>query len=313
MMMKKNKGKKMIHLRSLILHYFNKDIYIELLKITMISNIDNNEKGTLIKSLLNKYNIPFSSLGSGTNRMAVMIDGYAVKFALDRDGMIDNRREILYSKQLQPYVVKVYESTPNGLIAVCEYVSIFTLDEYQEHQEEMKEILTKISSMFLIGDVGIAKKNYVNWGTRNDGSICILDFAYIYSVKFNVFTCADDGELLKYDNYFNNLVCPHCGRKYTFGEIRRRITRKDQENEIGDIRRIGYNLVKDNEEKELVPEFEPVDLADEKKSKDRDPVKRKIKEFEKAYNDGLIDRYGNPIPDDERRKNIEEEFEKYDF
>lgn len=73
--------------RSLIVQYFNKDIYIELMKITMIADADNNEKGILIKELLTKNNIPFEGLGSGTNRMAVLIDGYAVKIALDKDGI----------------------------------------------------------------------------------------------------------------------------------------------------------------------------------------------------------------------------------
>ena len=73
--------------RSLIIKYFTKDIYIELMRITMIADADNNEKGTLIKELLRKNDIPFTGLGSGTNRMAVLIDGYAVKIALDKDGI----------------------------------------------------------------------------------------------------------------------------------------------------------------------------------------------------------------------------------
>ena len=50
--------------RSLLLKYFSKDLYIEILRITMISDADNNEKGFLIKDLLRKNNIPFSPLGS---------------------------------------------------------------------------------------------------------------------------------------------------------------------------------------------------------------------------------------------------------
>lgn len=73
--------------RSLIAEYFPFDICIEILKITMISDCDNNDKGFLIKELLREKNIPFSPLGSGTNRMAVLIDGYAVKIALDKDGI----------------------------------------------------------------------------------------------------------------------------------------------------------------------------------------------------------------------------------
>ena len=248
----------------------------------MVADADNNERGTMIKCILRDNGIPFEGLGSGTNRMAVLIDGYAVKIALDKDGMIDNRREILYTKQLQPYVVKVYECVPNGLIAVSEYVDIFTLSEYHEHQEEMAEILTEISTNFLIGDCGITGKNYVNWGTRNNGTICILDFAYIYSVKYNVFkcTCEDEG-LLKYDNKFVNLICPICGRKYTFGEIRRRITKVQQEEEIGDIRRLSYNITSEEQIVELKPEFEPRKEEDKKK-KELSETEKLIKEYRKG-------------------------------
>lgn len=270
--------------RSLIIKYFSKDIYIELMRITMIADADNNEKGAMIKQLLRDNNIPFEGLGSGTNRMAVLIDGYAVKIALDKDGMIDNRREMLYTRQLQPYVVKVYESTPNGLIAVTEFVEIFTLAEFHEHQEEMSEILSQISTQFLIGDCGITGKNYVNWGTRNDGTICILDFAYIYSVQYKIFGCAcNDEALLKYDKNFVNLICPLCGRKYTFGEVRRKITKAQQEEEIGDIRRLGYNLRKSEEDVQIIPDFEP-----RKKS---EKVKKQLSETEKlirAYEKGNL-------------------------
>lgn len=264
--------------RSLIHQYFTKDIYIELMKITMISGIDNNKKGLLIKDLLRNNNIPFSGLGPGTNRMAVMINGYAVKFALDKDGMIDNRREMLYTGELQPYVIKVYECTPNGLIAVCEFVEVFSIDDFHEYRSEMNEILEVITSNHLTGDVGITGKNYVNWGKRSDGSICILDFAYCYNVKYSVFVCScNDDAILKFDDLYVNLVCPYCGRKYTFGDIRRRITKQQQEEEIGDIRRLGYNLTSSLEEVVLNPLFEP--KKDTKKKKERTPVEQKIHDY----------------------------------
>lgn len=271
---------KMTKKRSLILQYFSKDIYLELMKITMMSDIDNNEKNAYIKNLLRSNNIPFTGLGSGTNRMAVLIDGYAVKIALDKDGMIDNQREMKYSKSLQPYVVKVYECTPNGLIAVTEFVEIFTLNEFHEHQKEMGDILADISDNFLIGDVGITGKNYVNWGTRNDGTICILDFAYIYSVAYNIFTCAcSEVSILRYDSKYVNLICPLCGRKYTFGEIRRKITREQQANEIGDIKQLSYNLTKPEEEVEYNEEFEP---SQKKKKKKRTETEELIHQYRKG-------------------------------
>jgi hypothetical protein len=226
----------------------------------------------MIKDIFNKYNIPYSSLGSGTNRAAFSVDGYCLKFALDKDGMIDNRREFLYSKDLQPYAVKAYECTPSGLFCVEEYVDILDKSDFDDPrvQKEMREILGELSQMFLIGDVGINSKNYVNWGRRPDGSLVMLDFAYIYDVKYGTFTCScDDETILQYDNNFDKLRCPKCGRNYTFGMIRRRITRQMQEDEIGDIRRLSYNLKSPIEVKDIIPEFEPEDPFKKKKNKNK--------------------------------------------
>lgn len=271
---------KKVQKRSLINEYFSKELMLEITKITLISDADNNAKGVMIRDLLTKNGIPQQPLGSGTNRIGVLIDGYAVKIALDNEGKIDNRKEFLYTKELYPYVVKVYECVPSGLIAVTEYVEIFKLEDFHVYREEMEEILETISKMFLIGDVGITARNYVNWGKRNDDTICILDFAYVYSVKYSVFTCScNDTALLKYDKNYDNLICPYCGRKYTFGEIRRRITRKQHEDEIGDIRRLGYNLTESIEEVPMIPKFEPKDLF--KKDKKKDSVKQTLKEIRK--------------------------------
>lgn len=273
--------------RSLILENFNEDLCLDIMKVTMLTDINNNTKNLYIKELLNDYNVPYTTLGSGTNRMAVLIDGYAVKIALDKDGMIDNKREFLYTKNLQPYVVKVYECSPNGLIAVTEYVNIFTLQEFHQYQDEMKDILNLISNQFLIGDVGVTSKNYTNWGTRVDGTICILDFAYIYNVKYNVFNCeCDDMSILRYDSNFVNLVCPNCGRKYTFGELRRKISKKQQEAEIGDITELGYVLKKPVSEVELVPEFE--NGKNKKKTKKNSDI---IGEYKKKEQEKLEDNY----------------------
>lgn len=170
---------------------------------------------------------------------------------------------------------------PNGLIAVTEYVTPFTLDDFAVYEDKMREILEDISVNFLIGDVGITRKNYGNWGIRNDGSgnICILDFAYVYKVEFKIFTCnCDNTSLLKYDDIYNRLVCPNCGRIYTFGEIRKKVTKQKQEEEIGDIRRLGYNLTNQEEFVTPIDKFEPKIKTDKKKKK-INPVKEKIKEL----------------------------------
>ena len=180
---------------------------------------------------------------------------------------------MLYSKALQPYAVKTYECTPSGLFCVEEYVDILDKSDFDDPsvQSEMRDILGELSQMFLIGDVGINSKNYVNWGRRPDGSLVMLDFAYIYDVKYGTFICTncDNDAILQYDRNYDNLICPHCGTKYSFGTIRRRITRKMQEDEIGDIRRVSYNIHSDCEEVDIVPEFEPVDPYKKKKKKEK--------------------------------------------
>jgi hypothetical protein len=98
----RNSAHKVTKKRSLINHYFDIDLLVDIRKITMLSDYNNNEKGTLIKELMTEKDIPYSSLGNGTNRMGILIDGFAVKIALDKDGMIDNLREMLYTKPLQP-------------------------------------------------------------------------------------------------------------------------------------------------------------------------------------------------------------------
>ena len=151
--------------RSLIKKYISDELYIDILKTTLISDADNNEKSIMIKDLLTKYGVPWSGLGNGTNRFAVQVDGYSLKIALDKDGMIDNCREMLYSKALQPYAVKTYECTPSGLFCVEEYVDILDKSDFDDPavQREMRDILGELSQMFLIGDVGINSKNYVSF------------------------------------------------------------------------------------------------------------------------------------------------------
>lgn len=246
--------------QSLIKKYISKELYVDLYKVTLLgAGFSNEDKGLKIFSLLNKYNIKWDQLGSGTNRLGVLIDGYVFKFSLDKDGMIDNRREFKYAKDLQPYVIKVYECIPNGLISVNEYISAFSKDEFllPENKIKIKKILTEISEKYLIGDVGFSFKNFANWGTRNDGSICMLDFAYIYSISYQTFVCKCDGQtIMLYDENFVDLYCPRCGRKYTFGGIRKRISKKQQEEEIGDIRTLSYNLKEPVENVLVNPKFE---------------------------------------------------------
>ena len=244
-----------VSLHSLILEVFTPEQLLKLEKLRRNLTISNNRKVKEVKRLLDEWGKVYSTLGPGTNRLGLLLDGYTIKIALDADGEIDNQREFIYSMQLYPYVIKCYECLPNGLAAIFEYVEVFSLDDYHKYQDRMREILTDIASGFLIGDVGISSINYLNWGHRND-EICILDFAYIYSVKFKTFTCqCSVNSVLHYDKDFNNLICPSCGKKYSFKDIRKKISREDQNREIGDIRQKGYVISSSYDTVKFNPNF----------------------------------------------------------
>ena len=256
--------------RSLINKYFPLEAKIKLQEIIETPWLDNNEKDPYIKEVMDDYDIPFTPLGHGTNRYGFQLEGHAFKLALDKMGAVDNRREFKYGPIEFPRVVKVQECMENGLLAVTEYVTIFSYDDYLDHQSEMRDILEYLGGKYLIGDMGISSKNYVNWGIRTDGSICILDFAYIYEMSYKLFQCTNckSESILQYDADYNLLICPSCKHRYNFKDIRRRITREDEEREIGDILTQGYVLDSINEStKELKPEFSPYIIKKDKKKK----------------------------------------------
>lgn len=242
--------------RSMILEIFTPEQLLYLSRLSETFSISNNQKISIIKEKLTEWNIDYAPLGGGTNRFGFMIDGYALKIACDKDGKIDNKREFKYSQNLQPYVVKCYEISPDGLMGVFEYVEIFTMDDYVNNQDKMRTILEDIAKSFLIGDVGVTSKNYVNWGFRENGEPVILDFAYIYAVSYKQFKCqCPSHALLYYDKDFVKLICPACGKGYRFEDIRQRISRQDQDEEIGDITTQGYILTAPEQEKKFNVNF----------------------------------------------------------
>lgn len=271
-----------ISLNSIIKKYFSNELLFEIDKLTMMHNIDNNSKFVVLPQILKGFDVPFKPLGTGTNRYAALIDGYVVKFAIDDDGKIDNKREFIYSRMTQPYTFKVYECMKTGLLAVGEYFEVFSKEDFlnAKNQTKMLQILKDLSKRFLIGDVGLDAKNYANWGYRSDGSIGILDFAYVYDLSFKVFecTCPQRG-MLYYNNDYTMLICPACKKKFEFADIRKRISRQQQDDEIGDITQKGY-VVKSAESK--VPVDERFSLWYEKK-KPKIKKKKESNELNKGF------------------------------
>ena len=238
----------MAELKSRILKFMNEDLLTRLNSIALDVLIpDNNTKMNLYIAAFEEFNVPYQELGPGTNRGAFLIDGYVFKIGFDKAGINDNWAEFSLSQQLQPFVTKCYEC--NGLITVQEYVTVISKEEFNNSKEEVRQILSHLADSYLLGDVGSVTKNFMNWGYREDGSLVILDYAYIYRVIGDELICgglnSDDTFCqypLEYDMNFHKLICPKCRKQYTFHEIRRRISIEYEEKEKDIIKEIAYKV-----------------------------------------------------------------------
>jgi hypothetical protein len=245
-------------LRSFLHEQLPLDLRVEIELLSRRRDIFNAEKQEELIKLLRKFNIQgIVPLGSGTNRYAFKLNGFVIKVATDNDGKIDNFKEYKMAKRLYPYVSKTYEVSENGTLLVAEYIEPFqSYGEMLAYADQIRDILKKLSSVYLIGDVGITKKNYANWGKRigSDDPVC-LDFAYVYDVKSELFLCkaCKNNSMLIPNNDFTKLICPAvgCGKEYEFEEIRARLGNDIHAHEIGDLTKEGYLMYDSNQETEL--------------------------------------------------------------
>ena len=133
---------------------------------------DNNERTEANLDILKDLDVTY--IASGTNRMAVLIDDYIHKIALDSYGVADNWQEFNMGPLAQPYVTKSYES--NGLITIAEYANLMSIDEFRDNKEVIGAILEELSQDFLFCDISLTTKNFCNYGYRDNGDIVIIDY-----------------------------------------------------------------------------------------------------------------------------------------
>lgn len=267
-------------LRSLLLEKFPFDLRVKIELLSRRRDISNKEKQDELFSILREFKIEnIVQLGSGTNRYAFKLDGFVVKVATDNDGKIDNFKEFKMAKLLYPYVTKTYEVSSNGTLLVAEYIQPFSsYGEMLHYKEEIRKILSDLSSSYLIGDVGITSKNYSNWGLRigSDIPVC-LDFAYVYDVRSDLFLCSkcNSGSILIPNSDYTELICPNpsCGKTYRFEEIRSKLGNDIHNHEIGDLRDAGYELYESNVDTELVLTKSTYLIPKNKNKKKKDNVK----------------------------------------
>lgn len=202
--------------------------------------------------ILKEYNIPFTEVGTGTNRFIVRYDGFALKIALDKEGIADNKQEWVMSGMLAPNVATAHDISKGGHLLVADYAPAFT--SYQEmtfYDTQIRKILENWGSRFLLGDVGFNRVNYANWGLLGGKPVCI-DYAYIFPASMDLFKCNCGCKRMKFvDDTFSAYKCTECGREYQDRELRCKISQDERLKLFNSVE----GLVMHNAtEKHMVPE-----------------------------------------------------------
>lgn len=209
-------------MKSKIKTLFNEEIRHDLAAICDSKRIEKNtDKMDLVVRLLRSNGVSFELLGGATNRIVIMMDGYAIKIAVDRQGFKDNWMEFSLSVETQPYTTKSYET--NGYLLVQACVRLITLEEWRARKSEILKILDTFGREYLLGDVGYYDLNMTNWGVQDDNSLVILDYAYCHRLTEQLFTCPVCGAILTYDINCINFLCSdraNCHEKYSYNDIK---------------------------------------------------------------------------------------------
>lgn len=179
--------------------------------------------------ILKEYEIPFTEVGTGTNRFIVKYDGFALKIALDREGIADNKQEWVMSDMLAPHVATACEISKGGHLLVATYAPAFTsYTEMSVYGQKIRKILESWGSRFLLGDVGFNRINYANWGMLGGNPVCI-DYAYIFPASMDLFKCICGCKRMTFtDDSYSTYKCVECGRQYEDRDLRAKISQDDR-------------------------------------------------------------------------------------
>jgi len=188
-----------------------------------------SRKERVIK-LLDDYKIEWLDIGTGTNRFIVKYDGYALKIALDREGIADNMQEYAVCESLMPNVAYAHEISKGGHLLVASYCPAFTsAQEMYNHRSAISNILSDWGKRFLLGDVGITGKNFANWGLAPGGRPVCIDYAYVFPVSIDIFKCICGNQAMEFvGGDFSRYRCSKCKKEYEDRELRARISNNER-------------------------------------------------------------------------------------
>lgn len=180
--------------------------------------------------LLKNYHVEYVEVGTGTNRFIVKFDGFALKIALDHEGVADNMQEFAICESLMPHVAYAHEISKGGHLMVASYCPAFTThNEMWAHNGAIRKILTEWSKRFLLGDVGLTQHNYANWGLAPGNRPVCIDYAYIFPASIDMFKCICGNRSMTFaKGDFSEYKCTKCGRTYEDRTLRAKISHEER-------------------------------------------------------------------------------------
>lgn len=194
---------------------------------SLSSNVD--QRRMIIRQVLEPRG--FKRLTGGTNREVYTHyedQSIVAKVAIDRVGLNDNQREYDIQKLLFPWVAKMIQVCPSGVLGFAERVNpILSRKEYNAYLPMVYMMLTEILGKYVMEDVGT--DFFKNVGVRKDYGVVLLDYPYVYELDGNKLCCRNivDGYIcggeIDYDEGMNHLCCKKCKKKYLASDLQKYI------------------------------------------------------------------------------------------
>jgi len=172
---------------------------------------------------------------SGTNRVTYRHPEFPdilFKVASDAVGISDNPAEFYNQHLLKPFVTKIFEVSPGGVVAITERVNpITSREEFLSVADDIFELITEwLIGEYVLADFG--SKFFMNYGIRKGFGCVLLDYPYLYKLDGNKLYCnkpdhtSPTGKCegtIDYDSGYNFLHCTKCGATYKAKELEQKI------------------------------------------------------------------------------------------
>lgn len=138
---------------------------------------------------------------------------------MDEVGINDNRSEFELQQSLKPFVPKIFDISPDGVVEMIEKVHpIMNRETFIKYAPITFKITDYwVNHGLVMEDIGT--DYFMNWGVRDGFGPVLLDFPYVYRLNRDRLHCNTfkngarcPGRII-YDEGFNHLYCPVC-KKY---------------------------------------------------------------------------------------------------